>query len=33
MREAVDTLNLSPMHEVVLWDYLERAAHAMQNRA
>lgn len=33
MREAVDTLNLPPMHEAVLWDYLERAAHAMQNRA
>lgn len=33
MREAVDTLNLSPLHEAELWDYLERSAHAMQNRA
>lgn len=33
MREAVDTLDLSPLHEETLWDYLERSAHAMQNRA
>lgn len=31
MRAAVDTLGLSPMHEAALWDYLERAAHAMVN--
>lgn len=33
MRAAVDTLGLSPMHEAMLWEYLERAAHAMVNRA
>ena len=31
MRAAVDTLGLSPLHEAQLWDYLERAAHAMVN--
>lgn len=31
MRAALDTLELSPMHEAALWDYLERAAHAMVN--
>ena len=31
MRGALDTLELSPMHEAALWDYLERAAHAMVN--
>ncbi len=31
MRAAVDTLNLSPLHDAQLWDYLERAAHAMVN--
>lgn len=31
MRAAVDGLNLSPLHENMLWDYLERAAHAMVN--
>lgn len=31
MREAVDALELSPMHEATLWDYLQRAAHAMVN--
>jgi hemoglobin len=31
MRVAVDALDLSPMHETQLWDYLERAAHAMVN--
>ncbi|RIJ44244.1 globin [Clavibacter lycopersici] len=31
MRVAVDTLDLSPMHEAQLWDYLERVAHAMVN--
>ena len=33
MRTAVDELELSPLHENMLWDYLERAAHAMVNRA
>lgn len=33
MRTAVDTLDLSPLHESMLWDYLERAAHAMVNSA
>ena len=33
MRDAVDTLDLSPLHESMLWDYLERAAHAMVNTA
>ncbi len=31
MRTAVDALDLSPLHEATLWDYLERAAHAMVN--
>jgi len=31
MRAAVDTLGLSPLHEGMLWGYLERAAHAMVN--
>ncbi len=31
MRRAVDALRLSPLHEATLWDYLERAAHAMVN--
>jgi hemoglobin len=31
MRAAVATLQLSPLHENMLWDYLERAAHAMVN--
>ncbi|HWM34234.1 MAG TPA: globin [Pseudolysinimonas sp.] len=33
MRAALDTLELSPRHENMLWDYLERAAHAMVNSA
>ena len=33
MRAAVDTLGLSPLHEAELWDYLERAAHSLQNSA
>ena len=32
MRAAVDTLELPPLQETMLWDYLERAAHAMVNR-
>ena len=31
MRTAVDDAQLSPIHEATLWDYLERAAHAMVN--
>ena len=31
MRVAVDDLGLSALHEATLWDYLERAAHAMVN--
>ncbi|MDQ1607469.1 MAG: hemoglobin [Microbacteriaceae bacterium] len=31
MRTAVDSLGLSELHEATLWDYLERAAHAMVN--
>ncbi|WGD36429.1 globin [Lysinibacter sp. HNR] len=31
MRRAVDSLDLSPLHRETLWDYLERAAHAMVN--
>lgn len=31
MRTAVDSLELSPLHEGMLWGYLERAAHAMVN--
>lgn len=33
MRVAVESLGLSELHESTLWDYLERAAHAMQNAA
>ncbi len=31
MRIAVDEAELSPMHRETLWDYLDRAAHAMVN--
>jgi hemoglobin len=31
MRAAVDTLHLPPADDALLWDYLERAAHAMVN--
>ena len=31
MRVAVDSLELSPLHDVTLWSYLERAAHSMVN--
>lgn len=33
MRDAVDALELAPLHEATLWDYLERAAHSMVNSA
>lgn len=32
MRAALDTLELSPLHDGIMWDYLDRAAHAMVNR-
>ena len=31
MREAVDSLDLPPLQHETLWNYLERAAHAMVN--
>lgn len=31
MRDAVDSLGLAPRAHAALWDYLERAAHAMVN--
>ena len=31
MRDALDTLDLAPLHKAELWDYLERAAHSMLN--
>ena len=31
MREAVDGCDLPPLQRETLWDYLERAAHAMLN--
>jgi hemoglobin len=31
MRDAVTELGLAPIHESLLWDYLERAAHSMIN--
>ncbi|MFV0251823.1 MAG: globin [Beutenbergiaceae bacterium] len=31
MRVAVREAELAPLHEAALWDYLERAAHAMVN--
>ena len=31
MRAAVATLDLAPLQAATLWDYLERAAHAMVN--
>jgi hemoglobin len=32
MRDAVDSLELSPEHDATLWGYLEMAARSMQNR-
>ena len=32
MRAALDTLQLSPLHDGIIWDYFDRAAHAMINR-
>lgn len=31
MRHALDELDLSPLHDAELWDYLERAAFGMVN--
>ena len=31
MRAAVEGLDLAPLHEAELWDYLGRAAHSMVN--
>lgn len=31
MRTAVSEIDLAPLHEAALWDYLDRAAHAMVN--
>lgn len=31
MRAALDSVDLSPMHEEMLWDYLQRAAHSLVN--
>lgn len=31
MRAAVDSLELSPLDDATLWDYLERAAHSLIN--
>jgi len=31
MSDALDTMEISPLHREVLWDYLDRAAHAMVN--
>lgn len=31
MRDAVDSLGLSPLQDATLWAYLDRAAHAMVN--
>ncbi|ADD44279.1 globin [Stackebrandtia nassauensis] len=33
MRKAVDSLELAPELDAILWDYLERAAHFMVNSA
>jgi hemoglobin len=32
MRAAVDELQLPPLYEATLWDYMDRTAHAMVNR-
>ena len=31
MRAALDTLELSPLHDATLWGYLDRAAHSLVN--
>jgi hemoglobin len=32
MRDAVDSLGLTPEQDATLWSYLEMAAHSMRNR-
>jgi hemoglobin len=32
MRAACDSLELSPLNEATLWDYLERSAHSLLNQ-
>jgi hemoglobin len=31
MRDAMDRLELPPLHDATLWDYLQRAAHSLVN--
>ena len=31
MRAALDTVEMAPLHEATLWDYLDRAAHSLVN--
>jgi len=31
MRSAMDRLQLPPLHDATLWDYLQRAAHSLVN--
>ena len=31
MRAAMDEIDLAPIHDAAMWDYFERAAHAMIN--
>ncbi|WP_417562685.1 globin [Microbacterium sp.] len=31
MRDALDVLQLPPLHDATLWDYLQRAAHSLVN--
>lgn len=31
MRDAIDSLDLPPLHADTLWDYMDRAAHSMVN--
>ncbi len=33
MRHAIDSLELPPLQEATLWDYMERAAHSLVNSA
>lgn len=31
MRTALDSIELAPLHDATLWDYLDRAAHSLVN--
>lgn len=31
MRRALDAVELAPLHDQMMWDYLERAAHSLVN--